>query len=183
MLKRFRKAWFMLLELALRIVINPFLRASLLRLCGANIGHNVRIYEIQLVNVENGFKNLHIQDDVHIGMGCRIDLEGIVTIERGATLSPGVTLLTHADPGSQHHSPICNEFKPFIADVKIGSYCWIGANTTILAGTQINDKTVVGACSLVRGTLQSCSLYYGIPAKKIRTLKLGSTTSQHYAPN
>jgi galactoside O-acetyltransferase len=170
MYKRLKKAWFMLLELVLRIVIHPSLRAYLLRLCGAKVGRNVRIYEIQLFNLEEGFKNLSIQDDVHIGMGCRIDLEGTVMIERGTTLSPGITLLTHADPGSQHHSPICNEFKPFIAGVKIGSYCWIGSNTTILPGTQIHDKTVVGACSLVKGTLQSCSLYYGIPAKKIRVL-------------
>jgi acetyltransferase-like isoleucine patch superfamily enzyme len=170
MYKRLKKAWFMLIELILRIVIHPALRAYLLRLSGAKIGRNVRIYEIQLFNLENGFKNLSIQDDVHIGMGCRIDLEGFVIIERGTTLSPGITLLTHADPGSQHHSPICHEFKPFIASVKIGPYCWIGSNTTILPGTQIHDKTVVGACSLVRGTLQSSSLYYGIPVKKIRAL-------------
>ena len=170
--KRLKKAWFMLVELVLRIVIHPSLRAYLLRLCGAKIGQNVRIYEIQLFNLENGFKNLSIQDDVHIGMGCRIDLEGTVTIERGTTLSPGITLLTHADPGSQHHSPICNKFEPFIAGVKIGSYCWIGSNTTLLPNAQIKNKTVVGACSLVKGILQPYSLYYGIPAKKIKNLSM-----------
>jgi len=174
MLTRLKKAWFMLLELMLRCVINPYLRAHLLRLSGAKVGKNVRIYEIQLLNLTDGFKNLTIQDDVHIGMGCRIDLQGSVAIERGTTLSPGVTILTHADPGSHHHSPICDEFKPFIAGVKISTYCWIGSNTTILAGTHIHQKTVVGACSLVKGTLQPCSLYYGIPAKKIRNLLIAN---------
>jgi len=57
-----------------------------------------------------------------------------------------------------------------MAGVKIGSYCRIGTNTTILPNTQIHDKTVAG--SLVKGTLQSCSLYYGIPARKFRELNL-----------
>lgn len=172
MLSRFRKAGFMFIELVLRIVINPFLRASILRLFGAEIGNNVRIYEIQLLNVGNGFNNLRIQDNVHIGMGCRIDLEGLVAIEYGTTLSPGVTILTHADPGSQHHSPICNVYEPIVAGVNIHSYCWIGCNSTILPGALIRERTIVGACSLVRGELNSRSLYCGIPAKKIKLLDL-----------
>lgn len=169
---RLKIGWFMLLERLLRMVIHPLLRAHLLKLCGAQIGNNVRIYEIQLFNLKAGFKNLHIQDNVHIGIGCRIDLEGMVTIEEGATLSPGVTILTHTDPGSQHHSPICNEFQPSVEKVKVGAYCWIGCNTLIFPGTEIHNRTVVGASSLVKGTLQSYSLYYGIPAKRIRELNL-----------
>ncbi len=83
----------MLLELGLRVVIHPTLRAKLLALCGATVGKNVRIYEIQLFNLSNGFKNLKIADDVHIGTGCRFDLEGEIHLGRGVTLSPGVTIL------------------------------------------------------------------------------------------
>lgn len=167
----------MLVELSLRVIVHPFMRAFLLRLCGARIGKNVRIYEIQLFNLENGFKHLHIHDDVHIGMGCRIDLTAMVIIERGTTLSPGVTILTHSDPGSYHLSPICNEFAPFTAAVNIGSHCWVGSNSTILPATRINDQCVVGACSLVKGNLQACSLYYGMPVKKIRNLNQGGKTT------
>ena len=170
MLARLKKAFFMLMELFMRLAINPFLRASLLRLCGANIGRNVRIYEIQLLNLDDGFKNLCVGNNVHIGMGCRIDLKGGVNIGHGSTISPGVTILTHADPGEYQRSPICNLYSPFVSGVMIGEHCWVGANTTILAGSKIGDKVVIGACSLVKGELESSCLYYGVPASKMKEL-------------
>src|SRR5512139_2036129 len=74
--ERLRHGWFMLLEMGMRVVVNPYLRARLLALCGATVGHNVRIYEMQFLNLDGGFRNLSIEDDVHIGMGCRFDLKG-----------------------------------------------------------------------------------------------------------
>jgi acetyltransferase-like isoleucine patch superfamily enzyme len=174
MQKQLKKAWFMLLELGFRIVIHPGLRARLLAFCGATVGKNVRIYEVQLFNLENGFRNLKIADDVHIGTGCRLDLEGEIYLAQGVTLSPGVTILTHSDPGQSHHSPICQIFQPIVAAVQVEKYCWIGCNVTILAGSHIQARTVVGACSLVTGKLQSCSLYAGIPAKLIKQLDFTS---------
>ena len=168
-----KKAWFMCLELAMRFVISPYARARLLNWCGATIGGNVRIYEIQLFNLGTGFRNLRIEDDVHIGTGCRLDLEGPIVIRRGATLAPGVSILTHSDPGSHHHSPICREFAPYVAGVEVGAYCWIGCNATIMPGSTIADRTVVGACSLVKGSLDPESLYVGAPETKVRALTLG----------
>jgi len=165
-----KKAWFMLLELVLRFVINPYLRARLLSLCGATVGRNVRIYETQFFNLDDGFTNLHIESDVHIGTGCRMDLEGRIYIHHGATISPGVTILTHDNPGSQHNSPLCKHFRPHVDTVEIGAYCWIGANATILAGSRILDRTVIGACSLVNGCLEADSVYVGTPTKKTRSL-------------
>ncbi|MEZ5673187.1 MAG: acyltransferase [Thiotrichaceae bacterium] len=169
-----KKAWFMLLETRLRNIIHPVWRARLLAWCGATVGKNVRIYEVQLFNLEMGFKNLKIADDVHIGHGCRLDLQGEIHLEQGVTLSAGVTILTHSDPGSAHHSPLCEIYQPIIATVYIEAYCWIGCNTTILAGSRIQEQTVVGACSLVSGKLQSRHLYAEIPAKLIKRLEISS---------
>lgn len=47
----------MFLELGLRAVIHPQWRARLLRLFGANIGQNVRIYEVRFLNLSQGFKH------------------------------------------------------------------------------------------------------------------------------
>jgi hypothetical protein len=52
-----KKAGFMFLELGLRAVIHPQWRARLLRLFGANIGQNVRIYEVRFLNLSQGFKH------------------------------------------------------------------------------------------------------------------------------
>jgi acetyltransferase-like isoleucine patch superfamily enzyme len=175
---RWRKAWFMLLELGLRVALNPYMRSRLLRIFGAAMGNNVRIYEVQFFNLEKGFKNFRVEDDVHIGLGCRIDLEGPVTIRRGTAISPGVTILTHSDPGSQHDTPLSQAFAPFVRGVEIGPHCWIGCNSTILAGALIRDRTVIGACSLVIGELEPDSLYLGTPARKVRSLTLGDKKVQ-----
>ena len=172
-----KKAGFMLLELGLRGVIHPQLRAKLLRLFGATIGNNVRIYEVRFFNLSQGFKNLTVADDVHIGMGCYLDLEGEIYLGRGVTLSPNVTLLTHSDAGSFHHSPLCEIFPPKIAKVCIDEYCWIGSHVTILAGVHIHEKTVIGAGSVVLHDLPEHSLCAGVPAKKLKTLRLQDSQS------
>jgi len=168
--KSLKIGFFMLIEKILRIVINPYWRASLLRVCGATIGKNVRVYEVVLFNLGKGFNNLHIGDDVYIAPGCRLDLEGRIFIGKGATLSPGVSIISHSDPGSTHNSPLCSYFKPMVEDVNIGEYCWIGCNSVILAGSKIGEQAVVGACSLVKGVLMPKCVYFGTVAKKIREL-------------
>jgi acetyltransferase-like isoleucine patch superfamily enzyme len=138
----------------------------MLRLCGAQIGRNVRIYEIQLFNLESGFTNLRIGDDVHIGPGCRLDLAGPIQIHERSTLSPGVTILTHSDPGSSHGSKLVGRYPPLTSGVNIGSDCWLGANTILLAGVTIGDLTVIAAGSVVTTSAPSGSLMAGVPAKE-----------------
>lgn len=54
-------------------------------------------------------------------------------------------------------------------DVSIGNRCWIGANVMVLEGSVINDNVVIGANSVVKGILESDSVYAGNPLKKIRS--------------
>jgi acetyltransferase-like isoleucine patch superfamily enzyme len=52
------------------------------------------------------------------------------------------------------------------ADVVIGNNVWIGANSTVLKGTTIQDNCIVGANSVVKGTLNSQQIYSGNPAER-----------------
>jgi len=54
-------------------------------------------------------------------------------------------------------------FAPIIA----GNNIFVGYGTTILPGTVIEDNVIIGAGSLVRGTLKSNSVYSGVPVKYI----------------
>lgn len=56
-------------------------------------------------------------------------------------------------------------------DVSIGNRCWIGANVMVLEGSVIHDNVVIGANSVVKGVLESNSVYAGSPLKKIRSLE------------
>ena len=160
----FAHGFWLIIEKLLRWCAHPRLRARLLAIFGARIGHNVRIYEVQLFNLEKGFTNLLIGDDVHIGPACRLDLCGPLVVGPRSTLSPGVTILTHADPGRSHGSVICKIYPPHTASVTIGADCWVGANATLLAGAVLGDRVVIGAGSVVRDAIPSESLATGAPA-------------------
>lgn len=49
----------------------------------------------------------------------------------------------------------------------IGNNVFIGANTTILPGSEIGDNCIVGAGSVVRGKLETGYVYSGNPCVKI----------------
>jgi len=55
-----------------------------------------------------------------------------------------------------------------VKKVKIGNYCWIGANAVILPGVELGDNTVIGAGSIVTKSFPkgNCVLV-GSPAKKL----------------
>lgn len=57
------------------------------------------------------------------------------------------------------------------SSIKIGCYCFIGTNTTILKDTIIPDYSVFGAMSLVNKKYsEEYSLYGGVPAVKIKDI-------------
>ena len=169
MLENIRHGLGLIFTMLLRLCVSPRLRARLLSAVGATIGTNVRIHSCTFINLKQGFKNLHVGSNVHIGSDCLIDLEAIVSIGPGTTLSPRVVLISHSDPGTAHNSPISKEFPPTAFGVRIGENCWIGTASTLLDGSFIADQCVIGAGSVVRGSLDGCSLYAGVPVKKIRT--------------
>lgn len=56
-------------------------------------------------------------------------------------------------------------------EVRLGRYCWIGINSSILPGTNLGDFTVVGAGSVVNKPFpEGCCVIAGSPAKLIRKL-------------
>lgn len=166
-MEQIRYGLYMAAEMLLRLCIHPRLRALFLRLLGARVGRNVRIYECRFINLRNGFSTLCIEDDVHVGFGCLLDLEGPLVIGRGTTIAPRVIVMTHADPGSAHGSPWCARFPVDASGVVIGGDCWIGTGATLLSGTRVADKVAVGACALVRGELAEPGVYAGVPARRI----------------
>jgi acetyltransferase-like isoleucine patch superfamily enzyme len=57
--------------------------------------------------------------------------------------------------------------------ILIGRDVWIGCKASLLRGSSIGDRCVVGAHALVRSNMDDDMLVAGVPAKALR--RLGST--------
>ena len=108
---RVRHFGYLAVERLLTWALVPQLRAQILRALGATIGRNVRIYEARFFNLSDGFRNLVVGDDVHIGPGTLVDLTDRVSIGSGSVISPRCILLTHTDAGEQHGSPMTEHIR------------------------------------------------------------------------
>jgi len=56
--------------------------------------------------------------------------------------------------------------------ITIENNVWLSAKVTVTAGSRIGKNTVVGANAVVKGTLDSNSVYVGVPVKKIRSFNV-----------
>ncbi len=168
--QRIKHAFFVLIEKMLAWCVIPQLRARILRVLGARIGVNVRIYEARFFNLMDGFRNLEVGDDVHIGPGSLIDLSDKVIIGSRAVISPRVVVLTHSDAGEFHESELSRVFPAHEAPVTVGRSAWVGANSTLLCGVEVGFLAVVGAGSVVVESVPPRTVVAGSPARKVRDL-------------
>lgn len=143
--------------------------APALRLFGASVGKNARIYSPLILN-NTKFANLIIGANCHIGRGVLLDLEDRIEIGDNVTISMNTTIVTHVDFGD---SPLGRtEFPANHAPVRIGAGSYIGAGATILHGVDIGKSCVVAAGAVVRRDVLPGEVVAGVPARTIRKLNV-----------
>jgi acetyltransferase-like isoleucine patch superfamily enzyme len=65
--------------------------------------------------------------------------------------------------------------------IRIGDYCWIGMNTTIMSGVELGENTIVGAGSVVTKSFsEGHCVIAGNPAKVIKFLDKEKFVPWHY---
>ena len=117
-----------------------------------------------LLMLPNKYSVIEIGDESAITNRHYIDCTSSISIGKFTTFA-GVksTMMTHSIDvykSSQGSSSI-----------SIGSYCFIGTDSTILGGAYIPDYCIVGAKSLVIGMLaDKYKIYGGVPARELKSL-------------
>jgi acetyltransferase-like isoleucine patch superfamily enzyme len=60
---------------------------------------------------------------------------------------------------------------------RIGDNCWLGANVVVTSGVSIGERCVIGANSVVTRDIEPFSIAAGSPAKVIRRVEYGTTST------
>ena len=94
----------------------------------------------------------------------------LITIGKNVRITSGCKILTH-DFSSSVIAGAYGECIGSLGPVDIGDNVFIGVNTVILKNTKIGNNVIIGAGSVVSGNIEADSVYVGIPAKRIMTLK------------
>jgi len=97
----------------------------------------------------------------------------LITIGDGVTISSNIRILTHdwsVDTVYHAYFECLDETKRPIGKIEgisIGDYSFIGTNSVLLPGTKIGKGVLIGAGSVVRGTIPDFSIVIGNPARVI----------------
>jgi len=97
--------------------------------------------------------------------GCYIQGKGGIEIGDYTQIASNVVIV------SANHD-VYDSRRHILSKVRIGKYCWIGANASIMPGVELGDWTIVGAGAVVTKSFKDghC-IVGGVPAQKIKDLE------------
>ncbi len=130
--------------------------------CSIEMGENVVLYP-DVSFTGNG--KIMIGNNVKIGKGVIIYANEKGGVEIGDnTIIAAQTYIIDSNHGCRSDELISSQ--PLEAEkIVIGSDVWIGADVTVIKGAYIKNGAVIGAKSLVNGTIEENGIAVGVPAK------------------
>ena len=140
-----------------------FFRAALLRLFGASVGLDTRIYPSVMVSQP---WNLTVGSNVRIGPFVRLYCLGMISISDSVVISQ----YSHICAGSHdYNSP---EFPVLKLPIRIHSHVWIASDAFIGPSVVVGSHSIVAARSVVVSFVNPHSIVGGNPAKLIKPCSL-----------
>lgn len=112
--------------------------------------------------------HLVVKDNVFLGVGAIVVCLGAIEIGPGCMIAEYV-VIRDQDHGMESLPVSRSGF--VVAPIVLGGDVWVGAKASILKGSLIGDGAVVGAHSVVRGSIPSGSLAVGAPAKVVKKIR------------
>lgn len=131
-------------------------------------GEGASIYDSAVV-----FGNVAVGAKTWIGPGCVLDGSGGLEIGAACSIATGVHLYSH-DTVDWAVSGGVAPYKR--AATSIGDACYIGPQSVITAGTRIGKRCIVGALSMVKGTIPDHSFVAGVPARILGKVEVDGET-------
>ena len=111
---------------------------------------------------------LVIGNEVFFNRNCMLMCRKGIYIEDGCIFGPNVVIYDHDHSFSE--DGVCkNEYKE--KEVVIGKNCWLGANVTILCGTEIGEGAIIGAGCVVKGNIPKYSVVVSSTKNNVISIK------------
>ena len=137
---------------------------TLMRNARMIVGSNVMIHRGAKIVVHEGGE-LQIGEDTYINELARVHCKKRIVIGKNCAIAWNTNILDtdlhyiYDESGKQMNTE---------KDIHIGNDVWIGANSTILKGTYIEDNCIIAAHSIAKGELHSNYIYGGNPIKQLK---------------
>lgn len=132
---------------------------------GAKIGKNCDIETGLIFHNCKSYSNLIIGNNCHIGKNCFFDLQDNIFIENNVVISMQCTFITHIDMSK---SKLSEKYPAMNKPIRISDNVYIGAQSTILMGINININAFVAARSLIQKDVHQNTFVGGVPAKELK---------------
>ncbi len=94
--------------------------------------------------------------------GCYIQASNGIEIGEETIFAPGVKIIS---ANHDLNTLACGVPAP---PIRIGAFCWLGANAVILPGVTLGDHVIVGAGSVVTKSFPAHVVIAGVPARVVR---------------
>ena len=145
--------------------------ASFYNPCSMHFGDNSRIDDNCVLS---GLIN--VGRNVHFAAGCIVSGgDAGVIFEDFSGLAYACSVFAQSDDYSgltMTNPTVPDEFKQVTKkSVFIGRHVIVGAHSVILPGVHLSEGTAIGAMSMVTKDTSSWSIYFGIPAKRLKSRK------------
>jgi len=122
------------------------------------------------LNNWEAYPNLTVEDDCVINGNNFLDLTEKITLEKGVSLGPGVTIMTHnyynANKFLENRLPHTCGRKAVVIKEGAG----IKAHALITMGVTIGKNSVVAGSAVVNRDVADCCFVAGVPAKLIKEI-------------
>lgn len=136
------------------------IRVQLLKVQGAKIEKNVRIYGS--LYIDGAVRNLSIGQDSVINHNVYINCRTKVQIGKKCNISSNAQILTTGLSLGENLNRE-HELQPIL----IEDCVWVGCNAVLLKGVKVASGVVIGASSVVNRSIEIRGVYVGAPAKLV----------------
>lgn len=144
---------------------------AILRAFGAKVGEKTIICSpVTLNNAGGSFNNLIINDRCNVSGNNFLDLSGRITLEKGVSIGPGVTIMTHNRYNYNTYLEERMAHTCGVKDVLIKEGSGIKAGALIVHGITIGKNCIIGGNSVANRDVPDNCFVAGIPARLIKKI-------------